>query len=346
MPHTISIAAIQLDARPAPVIERLKRAEVLVIQAAATGAQIILLPEVFNTGYEYSDQNYACAESLNDSTVTWMLQTAANTGAHLAGTLFLRGKKNIYNAMLLVAPDGQIWRYDKRYPWSWERAYFQPGRGVTVAETSLGRLGMLICWDVAHPRLWAQYAGQVDAILICSCPPAIPSAIPRFPDGSQFKNEHAGPLFRRMARNTEQTFSKLLLRQAAWLGVPVAQAGVTGQFSSTVPLPGLTLAPFLFEAPRYWRRFSQLKHTRLEAGFFPTTFIADASGQVLAEAPIGIEGYSLATVSCADTQPRPQVKQPPYGLSPVAYWMDSLNNRLLARYYRKNMQPYNNPSVY
>jgi len=346
MSHTISIAAIQLDARPAPVIERLKRAEAHVIQAAAAGAQIILLPEVFNTGYIYSDQNYACAEPLNGPTVSWLLNTAAHTGVHLAGTLLLRAENNIYNAMLLVGPDGQIWRYDKRYPWSWERAYFLPGRGVTVAETSLGRLGMLICWDVAHPRLWEQYAGQVDAMLICSCPPAIPSAILLFPNGYQFKNEHAGPLLRRMAQNTGQTFTTLLLRQAAWLGVPAAQAGVTSQFSSTVPLPGLTLAPFLFEAPRHWRYIRQCKHTRLEAGFFPSTYIADASGQVLAEAPVDVEGYSLATVSCADTPPQPQVKQPSYGLSPVAYWMDNLNNRLMARYYRKYMQPYSNLSVY
>jgi predicted amidohydrolase len=95
MPHTISLAAIQLDARPAPVIERLKRAEALVMQAVAVGAQIILLPEVFNTGYEYSDQNYACTEPLNGPTVTWLLHTAAHAGVHLAGILFLRSQTTL-----------------------------------------------------------------------------------------------------------------------------------------------------------------------------------------------------------------------------------------------------------
>ena len=79
MPKTIQIAAVQMDARPAPTPERLARAENLVAQAAHSGAQLVVLPEVFNTGYEYSDQNFARAEAPDGQTASWMLKTALST---------------------------------------------------------------------------------------------------------------------------------------------------------------------------------------------------------------------------------------------------------------------------
>jgi predicted amidohydrolase len=50
---------------PSAAKERLVQAENFVTQCAEDGAQLFVLPEVFNTGYEYSDQNYLRAESLD-----------------------------------------------------------------------------------------------------------------------------------------------------------------------------------------------------------------------------------------------------------------------------------------
>src|SRR5512139_3328185 len=171
MPKSIRIAVVQMDAAPSPVGVRLRRAENFVTQCAHSGAQLVILPEVFNTGYEYSDRNYLQAETFDGPTVAWMKKTAANHHVHLAGSFLRREQDSIFNTLLLLSPDGRQWHYAKNYPWIWERAYFEKGSKITVADTALGRIGFLICWDVAHPKLWQRYAGKIELMLVSSCPP-------------------------------------------------------------------------------------------------------------------------------------------------------------------------------
>lgn len=115
-----------MDAAPANLEARLERAQSLISRAVTKGAQLVVLPELFNSGYEYFLQNYQLAESLDGKTVSWMKRTTREKGIYLAGSLLLREANGIYNSMLLVALDGSLWRYDKPYPWAFERAYFRP----------------------------------------------------------------------------------------------------------------------------------------------------------------------------------------------------------------------------
>ena len=159
-----------MDINPAPTIERLERAERWAVEAAQAGARLVVLPELFNTGYTYSDANYQLSEPMDGITAAWMKKTANQLGIHLAGSLLLRERDGIYNALLLFDPSGRSWRYDKNYPWAWERGYFRERRSVTVAHTELGDLGMMLCWDAGHLNLWKSYAGKVDMIVIAQLP--------------------------------------------------------------------------------------------------------------------------------------------------------------------------------
>jgi predicted amidohydrolase len=116
MPRTIRVATIQMDAMPAPVSERLERAEKIVVQAAQEGAQLVVLPELFNTGYAYTDHNFKLAEPLDGVTSSWMKSTSARLGIYLAGALLFLDHGEIYDTMLLFSPSGHKWRYDKNYP--------------------------------------------------------------------------------------------------------------------------------------------------------------------------------------------------------------------------------------
>lgn len=328
---TITLAAIRMDATPEALESRLTRAERLVTQAAAAGAQIAVLPELFNLGYVYHPANHHRAETLTGPTFSWMQDTARRLRIYLAGSFLLRAEDGIYNSMFLVAPQGAFWRYDKTYPWFWERAYFRPRRQpICPAETEFGRIGMLICWDTAHPELWAAYAGKVQLILVSSCPPLEHQMRFLFPDGRVFTPADFGPLMRAFYRNSEKLFGEYFLRQSAWLGVPAVNTTGGGTFRSSWPRPYLTFALLLAARPDLWRYLPQAQHILGEAGYYDATFIADAQGIVRGRAKGNGDDLTVATVALPAASPTPRAPQPPIPLPRITYWADALINALMA----------------
>lgn len=337
MPRSLTIAAVQLDVAPAPLEQRLERAGRQVAEAAAQGARLVVLPELFNVGYAYQDENYRRAETLSGPTALWMRETAARHGVHLAGTLLLLDGAEIYNTLLLLAPDGRRWRYDKLFPWGWERAYFRPGHHTTVADTDLGRIGMLICWDVAHPQPWADYAGQVDLMLIASCPPDVNNPTYRFPSGAEISAGQLGPVMARMRGLGRAVFGAAIDAQAAWLGVPAVNTVGCGQVATRVPRAAAALLPFVPFAPGLARLLPEAAGMEMRCAMNRGCKVVDARGQVLAEAPEQAgETFALAQVELADAPPAPRGPQPRIPVPAAAYLLsDWLLPSLMRPLYRR-----------
>jgi hypothetical protein len=334
----VTIAAVKMDAAPAPLGERLTRAEKLVAECASHSAKVILLPELFNSGYRYTEDGYSLAEPIDGKTFRWMKITSQKYDIHLAGTFLLREKNEIYNSMFLVAPDGLSWRYDKSYPWCWERAIFHENtHGVTIADSTLGRIGMLICWDTSHTDLWARFAGKVDLMLISSCPPLIHYGEVCFPDGKKVNIQKLGPFLRAAFRNADGMFGPLTRRQAAWLGVPVAQATGSGCFSSPLPRPFLSCAVFLSARPDLWHYLPAADKIRLQAGYFNDTYLANNLGEVLQRAEQEGDGFAVGKVDIAAETPHPCKPQPAFGLTPPAYLTDRVVNWQMRKLYRRKI---------
>ncbi len=337
MTRTVTIAAIQMDANVAPLTERLARAETLVTQAATAGAQLVVLPELFNLGYTYADENFHRAELLDGPTATWMRDIAARLRIHLAGSLLLLDEDEIYNALLLFAPDGRMWRYDKHYPWAWERAYFRESDRITVARTDLGNIGMMICWDVAHTELWRRYAGQTDLMLIASCPPDGGNPVYSFPDGAQITVDAMGPAFRALKDAGAQVFGATIDQQAAWLGVPAVNTVGCGQITTAIPNGRAAFLAILPLAPGLIKHLPYAHRLHATYTFVPGCKIVGADGRVLAELTQAQgETFTLAEVALPAPHPTPRGRQPVPPVPRPAYWFaDVLIPGLVLGVYRR-----------
>ena len=320
MTRTVAAAAIQMDASLAPTPERLRRAERLVSRAVEAGAQLVVLPELFNTGYGYTDENFRRAEEIDGQTVTWLREMAIQHRIHLAGSLMLRDEPEIYNALLLFTPEGRMWRYDKSYPWGWERGYFRGRKGAVIAKTDLGDLGLMVCWDTAHRSLWRRYAGRVDMMVIASCPPDVTNPTFVFPAGGRITFDDFGRVGASLKGAGRRLFGEMVNQQTAWLGVPTVQTVGTGRIQTGIPNGFLSLLAYVPLAPKLIKYLLQANKAQLACGFVQGCKIVDGRGNPQSELEQAQgESFTLAEVSLPDEKPQPRSPQPPSLLPGLAY---------------------------
>jgi len=160
-PRPVSVAAVQMACewdRDA----NLARAERLVRAAAARGAQIILLPELFETPYfciEQDARHLALARSADASpAVRHFSALARELGVVLPISFFERAGPAYFNSIAILDADGSnLGIYRKSHipngPGYQEKNYFSPGdTGFRVWQTRFARIGVGICWDQWFPE--------------------------------------------------------------------------------------------------------------------------------------------------------------------------------------------------
>jgi hypothetical protein len=332
---SITAAAVRLSNNPAPLDQRLAAAEAQINRAADQGAQLIVLPEVFNTGYTYSPDNYSLAEPIDGPTVTWMKRLTAEGGIHLAGSLLLLGPEHITNSLLLVAPDGRIWRYDKNFPWTWERLYFREGTDITIAQTDIGTFGLMICIDVAPTHLFERYAGHVQALIISASPPRAHELMLSFPDGGRVTLGSLVRLSHEGREQASQTFNEHVRNLTRWMGVPAVQAIPYGEFSSSIPIPWLSLGLLMAPKQSLWRYIPQGKKATITGCYFNDNQITDAEGNILSRYEENADGFALATLELPAIPPPAPTSEPP--ASPLIPPPD-LFYELLIPFYRRGVR--------
>lgn len=160
-PRRTAVAAVQL-ACSWDVAANIARAETLVRQAAARGAQIILLPELFETPYfciEQDSRHLALARPLEESdAVQHFRGIARELGVVLPVSFFERAGTVYFNSLAVIDADGSVLGvYRKSHipngPGYQEKHYFSPGdTGFKVWATRFARIGVGICWDQWFPE--------------------------------------------------------------------------------------------------------------------------------------------------------------------------------------------------
>ena len=160
-PRPVTVAALQMscswDTRA-----NLAHAESLVRSAAARGAQIILLPELFATPYfciEQDARHLGLAHSVGaDPAVRHFSAVARELGVVLPISFFERAGPAYFNSVAILDADGSnLGVYRKSHipngPGYQEKNYFSPGdTGFRVWQTRFARIGVGICWDQWFPE--------------------------------------------------------------------------------------------------------------------------------------------------------------------------------------------------
>jgi predicted amidohydrolase len=173
-------AAIQLNSTQ-DTGANLATADRLVRDAAARGADLVVLPEKWNV-LGTAEQMQAAAEPLDGPSITWARQTARELGVDLvAGSIVERtDAARSHNASVHVGPDGElraVYRKIHMFDVEVEGVRYaeseqeQPGHEVVLSHTGDGvPLGLTICYDVRFPELYRELSARGAQVL------AIPSA--------------------------------------------------------------------------------------------------------------------------------------------------------------------------
>ncbi|AUZ57842.1 Aliphatic amidase AmiE [Pseudomonas sp. XWY-1] len=149
----------------------MSRGLALARRAAREGANLIVLPELANTGYTFNSraEAYSHAQVLQDGPClkTWA-DFARQYQVYLAAGFAERDGLKLYDSAVLFGPEGLLGHYRKAHLWNQEKLWFTPGDlGFPVFETPIGRIGLLICWDIWFPEVPRVMAAQ-GADIICS----------------------------------------------------------------------------------------------------------------------------------------------------------------------------------
>ena len=141
------------------------------IEAAAHhGASLVVLPELANSGYVFSDRDeaFALAEPLPEGETAQLLaETTQRLGIHVVMGIAERSGNQLYNSAILTGPAGHIGVYRKLHLWNNEHRFFEPGdRGVPVFDTPLGRIAIAICYDGWFPETY-RLAAMQGADIVC-----------------------------------------------------------------------------------------------------------------------------------------------------------------------------------
>ncbi|ALE79575.1 hydratase [Pseudonocardia sp. AL041005-10] len=169
---TVRVAAVQSDPQVGLEHKADNVAATLrqIGEAADAGARLIVLPELANTGYSFDtrDEAFAHAEQVpgGPTCAAWEQIARERDVYVVAGITEVEGVR-LYDTAVLVGPDGFIGKYRKTHLWNREKLIFTPGSEFPVFETRIGRIGLLVCWDIWFPEVSRILAAQ-GADVICS----------------------------------------------------------------------------------------------------------------------------------------------------------------------------------
>lgn len=173
MPDTGTVVAVaQLALAVGEPDANREAARAAVEDAAAAGARLVVLPELSDSGYVFSDADEArsLASPAADSVILseWRSLAARHDLAIAGGFCELGAEGKLYNSAAIVDSSGTRAVYRKAHLWDAEKKIFTPGDSAPPeVELPFGNVGLLICYDLEFPE-WVRLAALSGADLIAA----------------------------------------------------------------------------------------------------------------------------------------------------------------------------------
>ena len=181
MKEKFKIALAQIGCKRADKKENLKKIENFVEKAKNQSADLIVFPELSLTGYVVRDQIYELAETIPGLSTQVIEKIAEKTQMYIVfgmPELSEKTQATIYNTAVLVGPKGYIGKYRKMYLPTHsvfeEKRYFRPGYQAVAFDTEIGKIGLIICYDIFFPEVSRLTRLKGAQLIVCiSASPAV-----------------------------------------------------------------------------------------------------------------------------------------------------------------------------
>ncbi len=152
----VTVAFVQMEPKLLDPERNYRKAEEFIRRASKMGADLIVLPELFDSGYVFEslDELEDVAQPIpGGETVRFLEGLARELDIVIVAGTAERSRDGMYNSAVVIGPGGYIGKYQKTHLFDREKLFFRPGKtGFRVFDVGFARVGVMICFDWFFPE--------------------------------------------------------------------------------------------------------------------------------------------------------------------------------------------------
>ncbi|WP_027415557.1 carbon-nitrogen hydrolase family protein [Aneurinibacillus terranovensis] len=154
MDKVLRVAAAQMNCTLGDKEANIRNASKLIEQAVVQGAKLVVLPELFNTGYRVEEQDMQLSEAIPGPTTDWLCAMSRKHQIYTVSCILEKPSIEgvVFDTAILTGPQGIIGTYRKIHLWDQENTRFGKGKAFPVFDLGFVRIGLQICYEVGFPE--------------------------------------------------------------------------------------------------------------------------------------------------------------------------------------------------
>ncbi|MEM2440067.1 MAG: carbon-nitrogen hydrolase family protein [Candidatus Bathyarchaeia archaeon] len=181
MKQRFKVALAQISCKRGDKKANIQKIEEYTAKARQQNAELVIFPEFSLTGYTIRDELYELAEPIPGPSTAAIEKIAKKHKSFIVfgmPELSEKTQATLYNTAVLVGPKGFVGKYRKMHLPTHsvfeEKRYFRPGYHVGVFDTELGKIGLIVCYDIFFPEVSRLTRLEGAQLIVCiSASPAI-----------------------------------------------------------------------------------------------------------------------------------------------------------------------------